>query len=242
MTISEDWAAAEPDHVTFGRCRSGKRWFWYASARAFGHDRPHCGEPRLLTRPDRARVRLGRHRGGSARRHAGRWHAPGREALGRGIGRPTWAADVLKQINAARRRARPPKRAIAEAAPAEYLYEPWSWTDYDNPPYETHKGINEIPIAKKTAKRIYYDRTDRGTATTASSPSGTSTGRTSRPTPAARTRARGTSRPAWSAVRTAVTSRTASTSASRVTGDPRHFRPRGCGETCPVDTAGHAMR
>jgi len=35
---------------------------------------------------------------------------------------------------------RPPKRGISEADRAEYLYEPWYWTDYDNPPYETHKG------------------------------------------------------------------------------------------------------
>ena len=45
MTTSEDWAAAEPDYIAFGRCRSGKRWFWYVSARAFGHDRPHCDDP-----------------------------------------------------------------------------------------------------------------------------------------------------------------------------------------------------
>ena len=55
MITAEDRAAAEPDHITFGRCRSGKRWFWYASARAFGHDRPHCGDPACspgLTRHD----------------------------------------------------------------------------------------------------------------------------------------------------------------------------------------------
>ncbi len=76
---------------------------------------------------------------------------------GGGIGRPAWAAEILKQINAARRRARPPKRKTAEAAPVEYLYEPWSWYDDSS---ETHNGINVIPIVKKTAKRIYYDRTD----------------------------------------------------------------------------------
>jgi hypothetical protein len=77
--------------------------------------------------------------------------------LGGGIGRPRWAAEILKQINAAKRKARPPRPGAAEAAPVEYLFEPWSWYD-DNS--ETHKGINAIPIVKKTAKRIYYDRTD----------------------------------------------------------------------------------
>ena len=67
---------------------------------------------------------------------------------GGGIGRPTWAAEVLEQINAARRRASP-ETGAAEAAPVEYLYEPWSWYD-DNS--ETHKGINAITIVKKTAQ------------------------------------------------------------------------------------------
>jgi hypothetical protein len=158
VTTSEDRAAAEPDYIAFGRCRSGKRWFWYASARAFGHDRPHCDDPACspgLTGhdygwEDTERAALDAMRA-AATRQAGKPH-------GGGIGRPTWAAEILKQINATRRRARPPKRETAEAAPVEYLYEPWSWYDDYG---ETHKGINEIPIVKKTTKRIYYDNTSR---------------------------------------------------------------------------------
>jgi hypothetical protein len=157
VTTSEDWAAAEPDYIAFGRCRSGKRWFWYASACASGHDRPHCDDPACspgLTGhdygwEDTEQAALDAMRA-AATRLEGKPH-------GGGIGRPTWAAEILKQINAARRRARPPRRETAEAAPVEYLYEPWSWYDDYG---ETHEGINEIPIVKKTAKRIYYDNTD----------------------------------------------------------------------------------
>jgi hypothetical protein len=79
----------------------------------------------------------------------------------RAAGRQSAAAGALKRVNAARRRARPPRAGATGTAVVEYLYEPWSWTDYDNCPYETHKGIGEIPVVKKTGKRIYYDATSR---------------------------------------------------------------------------------
>ena len=60
---------------------------------------------------------------------------------------------------AAKRRARPPS-GEKDVRPVEYLYEPWSWTYYEGDG-KTHKDINEIPIVKKTAKRIYYDNTSR---------------------------------------------------------------------------------
>lgn len=150
----------EPDYIASGRCRSGSRWFWYVSARSYGHDERHCEDP--VCSPgltgheygweDTEDEALDAMRAAGARLSGRPW--------GRGIGRPTWAAEILKQINAARRRTRPPIPGAAEAAPVEYLYEPWSWSDYDNPPYETYKRINAIPIVKKAAKRIYYDRTD----------------------------------------------------------------------------------
>lgn len=143
-------------HMSAGRCRSGKRWFWYAAV--VDYDCPHCDDPvcapglhphehgwedtedQALTAMSEACARLG--------------GKPGLQT-----GRALAAAKALKRINAAKRRARPPKPGAASAAPVEYLYEPWSWTDYDNPPYETRKGIAEIPIVKKTPKRIYYDDT-----------------------------------------------------------------------------------
>ena len=149
-------------HIWAGRCRSGKRWFWYAAVADY--DYPRCDDPvctpglhpheygwedaedAALAAMARAAVRLGT--------EPGAWKEPG-------PGRAAAATDALKRINAAKRNARPPRPGAAGAAPVEYLYEPWSWTDYDNPPYETHRGINAIPVVKKTAKRIYYDNTSR---------------------------------------------------------------------------------
>lgn len=147
-------------HVDHGRCRSGQRWFWYATA--VDYDYPRCDDPvcapglhpheygwedaedLALKAMAEAVARLG----GEVRRGAYWNNAPGSAGA---------AANALKRINAARRRARPPKPGAAEAAPVEYLYKPWSWSDDYG---ETHNGIDEIPIVKKTAKRIYYDRTD----------------------------------------------------------------------------------
>jgi hypothetical protein len=144
-------------HVDHGRCRSGQRWFWYAAV--LDYDYPRCGDPvcepglhaheyGLADTEDQALDAMadavGR-LGGGVRRGAYKNNAPGSARA---------ASRALKRINAARRRARPPKPGAAEAAPVQHLYEPWSWTDYDYPPYETHRG-------KKTANRIYYDNTSR---------------------------------------------------------------------------------
>ena len=134
-------------HVDHGRCRSGQRWFWYAAV--LDYDYPRCGDP--VCEPglhpheygwedtedqalDVMAGAVGR-LGGEVRRGAYKNNAPGSARA---------ASRALKRINAARRRARPPKPGAAEAAPVQYLYEPWSWTDYDNPPYETRRGINDL--------------------------------------------------------------------------------------------------
>ncbi len=158
-------------YVTYGRCKSGKRWFWVVGQHAYeardgsAHGTPHkCDDPvcifggpheygwedtedAALKAMTDAVARLG----GEVQPSHTKGHAPGNAGH---------AASALKRINAARRRARPPKPGATGTTLLEYLYEPWSWSDYDNPPYETHKGINEIPIVKKTAKRIYYDSSD----------------------------------------------------------------------------------
>lgn len=43
---SEQARRAAP-YIWGGRCRSGKRWFWFAGALDHGHgqDVPHCGDP-----------------------------------------------------------------------------------------------------------------------------------------------------------------------------------------------------
>jgi hypothetical protein len=148
-------------YVDHGRCRSGQRWFWYAAV--LDYDYPRCDDPvcepglhlhehgwedtedLALKAMSEAVSRLG----GEVRCGSYKGNAPGRESAAR---------NALKRINAARRRARPPEPGANGAVRVEYLYEPWSWYDDDS---VTHKGINEIPVMKKTAKRIYYDNTDR---------------------------------------------------------------------------------
>jgi hypothetical protein len=134
----------------YGRCRSGSRWFWAADCYDW-----RAGASEQITEhgwadTEDAALRDARE---TIQRRAG--NRPGIAYVRQGV-----ASDVLKQVNAARRKARPPSDAT-DARVVEYLYEPWSWTDYDSIPYETSKGISEIPIVKKTAKRICYDNTSR---------------------------------------------------------------------------------
>jgi hypothetical protein len=224
-------------HAIHGRCRSGSRWFWIAALMEYGDDAHKCDDPVCIYG--------GPHEYGweDTEELALKAMTEAAARLGEEFPPGSWkgardASAALKRINAAKRRARPPKRGISEAAPVEYLYEPWSWTDYDNYPYETQKGINEIPIAKKTAKRIYYDRTSRwdredGVVTL---------GYIDRQDFETDTRCRDVCR--------------RDIPAGLVCGphgrdfphcihfgerdyrDPRHFDPRGCGEICPVDTQG----
>jgi hypothetical protein len=70
--------------------------------------------------------------------------------------RPPARAHELKRINAAKRKARPPKPGAHNAAPVEYLYVPCVHTPSDDYPAETRRWVREVPIVKKTAKRIYY--------------------------------------------------------------------------------------
>jgi hypothetical protein len=224
--------------VYHGRCRSGRRWFWYAAV--LDYDYPRCDDPvcepglhpheygwenteaLALEAMAGAVARLG----GEVRKGCYQGNAPGSARA---------ASSALKRINAARRRARPPKPGAAEATPIEYLYEPWSWYGDDN---ETHEGISQIPIVKKTPKRIYYDNTSRwdrhdGVVTL---------GFIDRQEFEADTRCRDTCQ--------------RDIPAGLVCGphgrgfphcihfgerdyrDPRHFDPRGCEETCPIETPG----
>jgi hypothetical protein len=150
-------------HVTCGRCRSGKRWFWIAAewlTDSHRCDDPVCiyGGPHEYGWEDTEELAI-KAMGDAVARIGGEVGVPCYQ--GNAPGRASMASGALKRINAARRKTRTPKPGAASAASVEYLYEPWSWTDYDNPPYETLKGIGEIPVVKKTAKRIYYDATSR---------------------------------------------------------------------------------
>jgi hypothetical protein len=139
--------------VVYGRCRSGKRWFWIAAE--WLTDRHRCDDPVCVYGglheygwEDTEDLALEAISAAAARRgYAG---ACGRGSAG-------MASDALKRINAARRKARPPKQGATEAAPVEYLYVPCVHIPYDDYLAETRRWVQEVPVVKKTAKRIYYD-------------------------------------------------------------------------------------
>ena len=128
---------------------------------------------------------------------SGRSHARGQPA----------DAHQLKRINAAKRKARPPEPG-AHDVPVEYLYVPCARIRDNGYPAETRRRVQEVPIAKKTAKRIYYTSNtwDRSQAVVAPA---ASAAKSSRPTPGATTTARGISPLAWYALRTAAATATA---------------------------------
>ena len=76
---------------------------------------------------------------------SGRSHARGQPA----------EAHQMKRINAAKRKTRPPEPG-AHDVPVEYLYVPCARIRDNGYPAETRRRVQEVPIAKKTAKRIYY--------------------------------------------------------------------------------------
>jgi hypothetical protein len=131
---------------TYGRCRSGRRWFWAWECYDWRGGQDEIGGHGWAATEDEAL---------QAARSSIESAAAGRHALA--YVRQSVAPRVLKSVNAAKRRARPPS-GEKNAQPVQYLYEPWSWYDDDG---KTHKGISEIPIVKKTPKRIYYDHTSR---------------------------------------------------------------------------------
>ena len=65
-------------------------------------------------------------------------------------------AAALRRIGAAVRKARPPEPGADDAVPAEYLYVPCARVRYHGLSAETRRWVQEVPIVRKTAKRIYY--------------------------------------------------------------------------------------
>lgn len=154
------WGPDDAGRYTYGRCRSGKRWFWTVSDTAAfaGYDwvSPHHGWTdteqgaedaaravvEQLATADTADLVI-----------ADAWHRAARTQL--------------KLINAARRRARPPKpgRGGADPAPVEHLYclyyrcadacqdpgDPYGRSS-DHRCYE----ILTYSVEKTTATRIYF--------------------------------------------------------------------------------------
>jgi len=145
-------------YTIHGRCRSGSRWFWIAALIGYGDDAHKCDDPVCIyggpheygweETEDLALKAMadavGR-LGGEVQPGSYRGNAPGSAGT---------ASAALKRLNAAKRAARPPSDETA-AGVVEYLYGPWSWSDDYG---ETHRGISEYQVTRKTAKRIYYIR------------------------------------------------------------------------------------
>ena len=69
----------------------------------------------------------------------------------------TLLTGIALPFTAARRRGRShPRRPLAGAAPAGYLYVPCARIRYHGYPAGTRRWIQEVPIVKKTATLIYY--------------------------------------------------------------------------------------
>jgi hypothetical protein len=132
------WDDAHPGHalICFGRCRSGRRWFWAVccvceDGRAYGWTET---EQQALTDMRAAVERL----------------AEGRDAVA--VRREDVAASRLKELNAAKRAVRPAPDT-AESKQVEYLYcICWPY-DEPGPPW-----VEELPIVKKTKQRVYYHK------------------------------------------------------------------------------------
>ncbi len=149
-------ATAGASGIMWGRCKSGKRWFWYA-VECGQDDRSHYGSC-----TDPACFGAGPHEHGWAGTESAAV-AEAAEAARRLVPLPRWtlqragvAADALKRINAARRRARPASGGT-DARPVGYLYVPCTYVPFDDYLAETKRWVQEVPIVRTTAKRIYYD-------------------------------------------------------------------------------------
>jgi hypothetical protein len=130
--------ARDGDHILWGRCRSGARWFW--TAVVFGDGREEYGwgttEDEAIVAARAAVVRLTG--GGSATAH--QYHGQARHRL--------------KAYNDERRQNRPPSEDTA-AASVEYLYGSWTGENADG---HIVAEVEKFRIIKTTKKRIFYDR------------------------------------------------------------------------------------
>lgn len=140
MTTTDD-----PPLIFWGRCRSGRRWFW--TAREFNGTDAHG----WASTPDDA----SRQANAAALKLAGGRYANIRVLHG-------VAAEELKKLNTAQRNTKPPKSARTGAVPpldpTGYLYavEPGRY-DLDDATWIPGKVV-QFPITKTTARRIYYLR------------------------------------------------------------------------------------
>ena len=134
-----DW---DRPFIYWGRCRSGRRWFWAA------YDLDHIDTPRhgwCDTEADAvaaAQTAVTELAGGE----------PARVHM-----RHDSARHALQDINAERRKARP-SNGSTDAGAVEYLYRISTYEDADG--FLVDK-VMPLRITKKTPKRIYYLRDER---------------------------------------------------------------------------------
>lgn len=143
----EPYTRCRADHDSalrfdYGRCRSGRRWFW--AVRWF--DYKSDGE-RAHGWTDTQDSALTEARAAVARIAAGR---PATAYMSHGE-----ATRELKALNAERRKARPAS-ATGDTTVVEYLYGQW----WDSEELVHH--LVTFRITRKTPKRIYYVRRERG--------------------------------------------------------------------------------
>jgi hypothetical protein len=144
--------------ILYGRCRSGRRWFWAVNRWNYddnGEQVEHGYADTEQQAIDAARTMVERLAGGD-------------ETIA--YPRHGVATRILKQVNAERRRARPAPDT-ADAGRVEYLYaRDTSSCHWDGNPcgcddlrgrakWDYH--VDRFRITKKTAKRIYYVRSER---------------------------------------------------------------------------------
>ncbi|KAB1149241.1 hypothetical protein F7R91_05640 [Streptomyces luteolifulvus] len=135
----------DPPLIFWGRCRSGRRWFWTASE--YDGDQVHG----WADTPDAASSQAN---AAALRLAAGRY---ANVRVLHGV-----ATEKLKQLNAAKRQAKAPRSARTGAVPPPnpvgYLYaiEPGRY-ELDDVTWIPGKVV-QFPITRKTAKRVYYLR------------------------------------------------------------------------------------
>jgi hypothetical protein len=135
------WPHKADAHVMYGRCRSGRRWFWTTSlwgrsieAAQWLHGWEDAEELAL----EAARL------------------AVAKLADGRRVCvdfRAGWTSSHLKDINRAKRAAKPPSDS-ADSKPVGYLFGCFGYCDDMTNEWVNH--FYRFQIVKKTAKRVYY--------------------------------------------------------------------------------------
>ena len=153
-------------------------------------------------------------------------------------GRRLASADARKRIGAAGRKARPPKPGAHDAAPPDTCTSPAPASATTATPAETRRWVQEVPIVKKTAKLIYYtsDSWDRREAVV-------SPGCISREQFETDTRCHDNCPRDIAAGLVCAPHGRGHRHCVHVLAPGRHCHaPGGCGDDCPADTRGCAVR